>query len=410
MTDTLPDVLTLEELLQGYGPYFNGGSPPSNDELFAKLEAFGQAVWRLPRPTEREYGIQIWTSYVSDKVIPRPMQPWRVVREAVMTGAPITSASPWRWYDDTELAELPPTQELVRGHLPERGLVLLYGPSGDGKTFVGLDLAFSVATGTPWHGHSVEQGPVAYIIAEGAGGGGHRVQAWKQHHAWTGLAGVRFLPQPVHFLEPAEAARLVAELQAWDPAPKLVVVDTLGWCMAPGDENSTKDMSQYVAAIGELRAATGATVLTVHHTGHDTSRERGNTALKGAMDTVVKVKQDDETITVSCDKQREAVPFPALRFRLEPVAESVVPVRLAPEEITTQLTKNDRAAWGTLRSIDHGQGVPNSEWHQQSGLAKTTFNRCRKKLVQNGYVKYAKRRYFAEDSLNKDGSATEVPF
>ena len=46
------------------------------------------------------------------------------------------------------------------GHLEQ---AVIYGPSGEGKTFVALDWALSVATGRSWQGKQTKQGPVVYI-------------------------------------------------------------------------------------------------------------------------------------------------------------------------------------------------------------------------------------------------------
>ena len=394
MTDTLPDVLTLEELLRGYGPYFNGGRPPTDDEVFTKLEAFGHAVWRLERYAQREYAIQIWTDWISEKLLPRPTQPWRVVHAAVAAGAKVTTdAAPWRWYEDTELAELPPVHDLVSGHIPEKALALLYGPTGHGKTHTSLDMALCVGTGTPWHGHSVKQGSVAYIIAEGIGGVRYRVEAWKEYHGWTGTTNVKFLPRPVHLLEPTEAARIVTDLGTWDPAPRFVVVDTLAWCLTPGgNENSPEHMGAYVQAIDQIRATTGATVLTNHHTGHDTSRERGHTSLNAAMDTTIQVKMDaDEAITLKCDKQRESAPFSPLHFRLKYAAESVVPVICEPTDEPDRFTKGMRTCLETLVDItpdDCNSGVAVTTWLKcmPEGSKERTFYHCCKRLDTAGYV------------------------
>ena len=405
----MTEPLTLQELLIGYGPY-SDGEAPTDAEMFGRLDQFGEAVWRIESRTQREYAAQTWADYLANNIVPAPLKPWRIVQEAMAVGNVATERG-WRWYSDTELAELPPTADLVSGHITESSLVLLYGPSGHGKTLIALDLALSVATGTPWHGHDVQQGPVAYIIAEGIGGLALRVQAWREEHQWTDPIPIKFLPHPVELLEPSEAARLVTELQAWDPAPKLVEVDTLAWCLSPGgNENSPEDMGAYVRAIGHLRTATGATVLTVHHTGHDTSRERGHTSLKAAMDTVLRAKMADDVITVGCDKQREAAPFKSLHFELKEVGQSVVLVPTDVSGTNVGLTKNDQRVLEALHSIELDEGVPTSKWDQTTGIPHGSFYRSQKQLVLNGYVRKEKRRYFITDSGLQAISPKEVPF
>ena len=388
----MTDPLTLQELLIGYGPYLDGEAP-TDTEMFSRLDQFGEAFWRIESRTQREYAAQTWADYLANNVLPAPSRPWRIVQEAITAGNVATEGGSWRWYSDAELAELPPTADLVSGHITESGLVLLYGPTGHGKTHISLDAALCVGTGTPWHGHSVKQGSVAYIIAEGIGGVRYRVEAWKEYHGWTGTTNVKFLPRPVHLLEPTEAARIVTDLGTWDPAPRFVVVDTLAWCLTPGgNENSPEHMGAYVQAIDQIRATTGATVLTNHHTGHDTSRERGHTSLNAAMDTTIQVKMDaDEAITLKCDKQRESAPFSPLHFRLKYAAESVVPVICEPTDEPDRFTKGMRTCLETLVDItpdDCNSGVAVTTWLKcmPEGSKERTFYHCCKRLDTAGYV------------------------
>src|SRR5437016_3630452 len=56
---------------------------------------------------------------------------------------------------------------LIGGVLECETFALLWGVPGSGKSFLGLDFGLCVATGTPWKGHIVRQGPVVYVAAEG---------------------------------------------------------------------------------------------------------------------------------------------------------------------------------------------------------------------------------------------------
>ena len=53
-------------------------------------------------------------------------------------------------------------------------------------------------------------------------------------------------------------------------------------------ENSTQDMSRFVAACDAVRRRYGCTMLIIHHSGHgDKGRARGAIALKAALDAEV---------------------------------------------------------------------------------------------------------------------------
>jgi len=57
---------------------------------------------------------------------------------------------------------------IIKTVLPQSELVVLFGESGSGKSFVALDLSMAVARGAPWRGHRTKQGRVVYIAAEGS--------------------------------------------------------------------------------------------------------------------------------------------------------------------------------------------------------------------------------------------------
>jgi hypothetical protein len=68
---------------------------------------------------------------------------------------------------------------LVHGLIEDNTLGLLFSDSESGKTFLAVDFALCVATGTPFHGKKViRKGPVVYILGEGRNGFSRRLLAW----------------------------------------------------------------------------------------------------------------------------------------------------------------------------------------------------------------------------------------
>jgi len=58
-------------------------------------------------------------------------------------------AAPFVLHTSADLADLPPSQWVVRGVLPASGLAAVFGASGSGKTFLVLDLCAAIAEGRP---------------------------------------------------------------------------------------------------------------------------------------------------------------------------------------------------------------------------------------------------------------------
>ena len=81
-----------------------------------------------------------------------------------------------------EFTSRPAPSWIVKGVIPRAELVVLFGESGSGKSFIALDIAAAIDRGMEWRGRRVKQGRVIYICAEGAGGFRNRMVAYQQMH------------------------------------------------------------------------------------------------------------------------------------------------------------------------------------------------------------------------------------
>ena len=216
---------------------------------------------------------------------------------------------------------------VIEGLLETETLGLIFGDPGCGKSFLAVDIAASVASGTQFHGRATKQGSVFFIAGEGNNRLARRFAAWSKARS-TSLADVPLFKseRAAQFLDVDSAgsvAEAVAGLAAQHGAPALIVIDTLARNFGSGDENNTRDMSEFVVAIDDLKARfPGCSVLIVHHSGHaDKKRARGAMALKGALDAEYRVeKPDDELIRLVCTKMKDAEPPKDMAFKFVPVA------------------------------------------------------------------------------------------
>ncbi|MEV8065291.1 AAA family ATPase [Streptomyces sp. NPDC085995] len=245
--------------------------------------------------------------------------------------------------DTDALDSIAPLEPVVVDMLFRDTLARIYGPSGTFKSFMTLDIAACVATGIPWHGQTTRPGPVVYLVAEGLRGIRKRVRAWEQHHGRK-MTGVKFLPRPVQARDP-EWLVLIEVCRRL--APALVIIDTQARVTVGVEENSNSEMGVIVDRMEQLRAASGACLLLVHHTGHDEGRSRGATAVKGALQTELGVTRKDSpgtgpVITLKTGKQKDDAELDDMEFGIHAVAldgeanedgspvTSVVLVRLDP--------------------------------------------------------------------------------
>jgi hypothetical protein len=224
------------------------------------------------------------------------------------------------WFDEAAtLALAEPSEPLIEDLLDEGALSVVYGESNTGKTFVELDLTFSVSTGRLWNSKRVKHGLIVYVCAEGGRRITQRIAALKVRHG--------DLPKPPIFAlvrfpidlrssdaNTKELLTLIRQAEKQCGAPCLcVVVDTLSRAMAGGDENSPVDMGRIVQAADFIRAETGAHFTYVHHTGKDAARgARGHSLLRAATDTEIEVTAGSIKVT----KQRDMESGAEFRFSL----------------------------------------------------------------------------------------------
>ncbi len=240
-----------------------------------------------------------------------------------------------------------PLSWLIKKVLPHGEVGAVFGESGAGKSFFALDLVMAIAAGTPWKGHAVTQGGVAYVCAEGAGGFTVRLQAYGEHH------GIDLTTLPVHilgdapnFLEKTDIKDLLAALRML-PALKVIVVDTLAQVTAGGNENSGEDMGRALAHCKLLAQATGAMVLLVAHSGKDSARGlRGWSGIKGALDVEILVERSDKYRSATVTKMKDG------SGEGEEFAFSLPSVVLGKDEDGDDITSC---------VVQHGNTVPKSE-------------------------------------------------
>lgn len=247
----------------------------------------------------------------------------RAIRDATTT-----AKAPFPFLYPEQMGELESDAELVESWLPEGGIHLLYAPKDCFKSFLAVDWFLCVATGRPWHGFEVQQGPCVYIAGEGNRGLRRRFRAWCIHH------GVEFesLPiavsqWPMQALDPANIAQWsghLAEVEAHYGAPaRFVVVDTLATNFGPGDENAPTDMARFLAMLAiHIKRDAGTTILVVHHSGKDATKgARGGSSIEGNAEAVFTLERTsaDDTVELSCKHIKDGERPPPLLLKARSV-------------------------------------------------------------------------------------------
>lgn len=246
-------------------------------------------------------------SAISLDAIARRLDKVAAAAEELDAAAPTAAERLRERFTPRPLAELlaaPAPGWLVRGVLPDIGVVVLSSPPGTGKSFCAYDLAGAVIRGRPWFGRRTKRGAVIYCAAEGAPT--LRVKAYMLANRLRteDMDGLNLLLDAPPILD----EDLVRELlDVWQPlAPvKLVVVDTLSRAIAGEDENSNEAMSAVIAGADRLAKALHCCVMLVHHPPKHGTGPRGGSALLGGVETSLTIDRLADTRTLRVEKQRE---------------------------------------------------------------------------------------------------------
>jgi hypothetical protein len=222
-----------------------------------------------------------------------------------------------------EFVQRPSLSSQVRGVIPTKSIVVVFGPPKGGKTFSVCDLTMHAAHGLDWHGCAIPRPmKVVYLAGEGVNGLRVRLKAWIEHHDSIEAPG-KFYVLPIALSLPDRVSTLAESLAALKP--DIVVTDTLNAYFGGGDENSTKDMTAFCTSVRYLRDTLECSVVVIHHTGHgDSGRERGSIVLRASADVLIQVAKDEGA--------GELVGFQVIAARdLEPM-EAPIALRLVHHE------------------------------------------------------------------------------
>lgn len=263
-----------------------------------------------------------------------------VSRDAEAGHGALWTAGRFRIVDREAMEEIRDPSWLVPDLLPEQAYAMLVGAPGTLKTFVALDIALAIATGTTtiWPGIT-SSGPVLFAVGEGRHGLKHRVAAWE--HQYNG--GRRVPGSSFWLVDPVPAIAREGEVEGFiqlvkhaQPEPfRLVVIDTVGRAMQGVNENAQEHASAFTAAVELIQKELGCAVLAIHHSGHDGSRARGSSVFGADVDTLLIAEREGKAkmLTLTMAKQKDAAEWEKPRaIGLSEVGKSLVVSPPTPEQ------------------------------------------------------------------------------
>lgn len=176
--------------------------------------------------------------------------------------------------------------------IPGRGCVVIYGPPRSYKSFIALDMALCIATGTPFAGvKPIRTGPVVFITSEGP------VEVMtKRRPAWKLARGVEAIPNffmiPHTPLIKSEEQRteFLAAIDARLKGQQLgaLFLETAAKMMVGMD--ATKDVGYLQQFCDQLSDRYRCPIVLLHHSSRDLeSGPKDSSTYEQAFDTVLRI-------------------------------------------------------------------------------------------------------------------------
>lgn len=216
-----------------------------------------------------------------------------------------------------------PVRWLIDGLVPEgESLMMIFGPSGNGKTYLAIDLAMTLVCQKPkWCGLTAKPAKVIYLCGEGLCAMKERIACWLQQNEIAGYPQSFLITEEGFDLDSADGLKrlfdgLDKELDGFNP--DFIIIDTMNLFMA-GDENDTRDATRFIKVVKRISVKYHCCIALVHHTGlANEERARGSSAFRGALDIQVSVSRTGNgTIIVKQTKNRYREELKNQTFQLE---------------------------------------------------------------------------------------------
>lgn len=323
------------------------------------------------------------------------------------------------------LQDTPDVEFLVEGILPVGRMMLLSGLSGEGKTWLSLDLALSVAQGSRWLGHyACRQGKVLVIDEES----GH-VLLKKRLSRLMSAAGieeddsacdVRFLSMAGVNLSNAQCVASIKRMLEEEQFA-LIIIDTL-IRVHRENESSSEEMARVSEVLQALCNDYGCALWIDHHNRkpglgrHDSQHAyRGSTEIQALVDShldLKAVKGETGLLNVQHVKSRFAEPVEAFGVEIVDVGEGTVVGHTEVRQAKTQV-KQDEATEFIRTLISDGTRLLRKDLVEKgkaAGHAQNTLDSARKSMVGSGELiegKDGNQRYVLSRTFSSSAISIE---
>lgn len=252
--------------------------------------------------------------------------------------------------------------------------------------------------------------------------------AWLQEHGISDPGPTFFVLEAVQFKREEDLNPLKHRIDALNLRPAMLFIDTFARSAVGVDENQAKDVGEWIDAVTKLQQEMGADVVALHHARKPSDdkpvRERGSSAFIGAVDAAIRLSRVRNTVTVNCEKQKDAEHFASFALALKTVSLGnneqgqyetscvLVPTDLPVAASTGSERRLNRSEQFALQVLTERGPLSSGEWHSHISAAKgtsvppKTFQNWREALVTKGLVEQVDGRNSSYRVRANDESAT----
>ena len=289
-----------------------------------------------------------------------------------------------------QLIAMPPKEWLVENIIGAGDLGMIYGASGCGKTFVVIDLIGAMITGEPFANrfNPIRKLNVGYCAGEGVGGLPARFRAMikmrninendvDNFYAWDLVPqlhvdrnGNRLGGNINQFVES------YARLQGEGKRKQLDVlfIDTKHSASVGAGENDSGEQGVVIESCKKAAEKLGCAVIMVHHTGKNGDDERGSSAQRGAMDTMILIKRirdGDTKASMQCSKLKDDRTWNPQNLDLVESGESVAVWWDEPSDGSQASGKGDGDRDAIMKVLGDGAALTGKAIGQAIGLGES---------------------------------------
>ena len=314
---------------------------------------YGNPVIRFSHPDRKFRNIADYAANGEDLClflnVPHRKKTFDLMRNAVLR------YKPFRW--------------LIYQWIPgQKCVTMIYGPSGQFKTYTVIDMFFKIALGFPdWFGHYINRSKVVYFAGEGFYAVTERAKALLKKYDVPATRlndNFVFVDRSFSLDDPKVAESVIDTLETdfFGFVPKVIALDTFCYFMN-GDENTQEAINRFSDGINILMERYNCSVVLVHHTKKGSDEYRGASGLKGILDIMIRVTANDGEITIKQFKNRACGEENVEELHLETETVSlddVVDSKTGEPKTNVVLVQNERSTYEIFES-DNQQKQPDED-------------------------------------------------